>query len=55
MDQGHQRAFGGVCSQPVTDLSAFINTHVNKLKMTKYGSDRDCWMVLDAGEERNAR
>ena len=55
MDQDHNRAFGGSCRQTIRDSCAYINSHVNNLQLANYAANRDCWMVLDAGNQKGAR
>ena len=55
MAQGHERAFGGGCSQTVKDAAAFISSHINSLSIARYGYSNNCWLLLDAGPAETAR
>ena len=54
MNNEHGRAFGGGCGQTIRDPSAYINSHVNTLGLKSYGSNQQCWLMLDATKLKNA-
>ena len=55
MDRGQSKAFMGICGRRVEDGCAHINSHVNTFSLAKYSANQDCWMILDAGPEKDAR
>ncbi len=55
MDQSQSRAFLGGCGRTIRDGCAYINSHVNTFNLARYGPNRNCWMVLDAGTLEGAR